>query len=222
MLSVGSSPRVRGLRPRHRHHHQEGRIIPARAGFTSRTPARRSSTADHPRACGVYNALFRSRGRSSGSSPRVRGLHEKNDGFWHVNRIIPARAGFTAALQRWRRRPPDHPRACGVYMESEDRLPLVRGSSPRVRGLLIGFIDGSFLSGIIPARAGFTASIDAKAAQLGDHPRACGVYLSQVGDRHLSSGSSPRVRGLLASLAVSAVPGRIIPARAGFTPHHRG
>ena len=152
----GSSPRVRGL------HFVTGisnlptRIIPARAGFTCCQRRSLRSSQDHPRACGVYLAAGKCLGLYHGSSPRVRGLPTgvKNDRGAY--RIIPARAGFTG-----RRFPPDgggadHPRACGVYMESEDRLPLGCGSSPRVRGLQHLAGQDRLHVRIIPARAGFT------------------------------------------------------------------
>ena len=50
-----------------------------------------------------------------------------------------------------------------------------------------------------------------------DHPRTRGVYLSQVGDRHFGSGSSPHTRGLPTCVGVAGRRIRIIPAHAGFT-----
>ena len=51
----------------------------------------------------------------------------------------------------------------------------------------------------------------------GDHPRACGVYVSWVKDTVTGVGSSPRVRGLLVIRRYAQHKNRIIPARAGFT-----
>ena len=53
----GSSPLARGLRHLCRLWGQERRIIPARAGFTSRSPSRGRCTGDHPRSRGVYMIL---------------------------------------------------------------------------------------------------------------------------------------------------------------------
>ena len=70
--------------------------------------------------------------------------------------IIPARAGFTAVLSGggvvvW-----DHPRSRGVYKWGAcgglERL----GSSPLARGLPGHEEEAVPLTGIIPARAGFT------------------------------------------------------------------
>ena len=111
----GSSPRVRGL-PFHLFHTPgEARIIPARAGFTSRRGVTGICGRDHPRACGVYLSGFPSScvpldhpracgvysawklltARQVGSSPRVRGLRLRLRHLEYRRRIIPARAGFT-------------------------------------------------------------------------------------------------------------------------------
>ena len=52
------------------------------------------------------------------------------------------------------------------------------------------------MRGIIPARAGFTASEMAPGAAYRDHPRACGVYTHGMRPFLRCVGSSPRVRGL--------------------------
>ena len=90
----------------------------------------------------------------------------------------------------------DHPRACGVYPDREDLLVPDKGSSPRVRGLLVDVPDAAVLPRIIPARAGFTRCQWQLLGWLRDHPRACGVYPQDRVRSKMSTGSSPRVRGL--------------------------
>ena len=113
-------------------------------------------SADHPRACGVYLLSNPPGASGGGSSPRVRGLHHWEKHVSKAARIIPARAGFTsisglaAAFRR------DHPRACGVYPSRPRPHPGLRGSSPRVRGLLGAEVLEGLAYRIIPARAGFT------------------------------------------------------------------
>ena len=113
--AAGSSPRVRGLLVVRLGGVQDGRIIPARAGFTRATAGRGWRTRDHPRACGVYRRR-----------PRL---------VVSELRIIPARAGFTPRRTQNPRDTPDHPRACGVYRAITGKYVLKNGSSPRVRGL---------------------------------------------------------------------------------------
>ena len=115
-MSRGSSPLARGLphRPDGAHRHQigssplargllvaiatffgEGRIIPARAGFTSTTDWRTAASGDHPRSRGVYRPPQAGHRRAGGSSPLARGLHLPYGDPHDYARIIPARAGFT-------------------------------------------------------------------------------------------------------------------------------
>ena len=160
--ATGSSPRVRGLRHRQRLPEPRQGIIPARAGFTLRPGPPRPGGPDHPRACGVYGgAAPRFPGGPPwphGSSPRVRGLRGFLLGVVIVFRIIPARAGFTVVRCSCRAVMTDHPRACGVYVRLAGDGETEGGSSPRVRGLLSNRTNTLSTGGIIPARAGFTAS----------------------------------------------------------------
>ena len=73
-----------------------------------------------------------------------------------VLRIIPARAGQTAAHDTMQSASTDHPRACGANLvklkDTGDRF----GSSPRVRGKRHGTDHEHETARIIPARAGQT------------------------------------------------------------------
>ena len=72
------------------------RIIPARAGFTAPSSSGSCARPDHPRSRGVYTPVKALIKALTGSSPLARGLHSvKLYNFWD-ERIIPARAGFTA------------------------------------------------------------------------------------------------------------------------------
>ena len=74
---------------------------------------------------------------------------------------------------------------------------------------------------IIPARAGFTASLCACRMAPRDHPRSRGVYQGGGGHEGEGGGSSPLARGLRARDPFSHWEIGIIPARAGFTRPHR-
>ena len=135
-ITGGSSPLARGLLGRHDGVSGPARIIPARAGFTRRSPdggfadagssplARglrgpgfrgRVDRKDHPRSRGVYRdetALVRA---LAGSSPLARGLRARRRDPVPGPGIIPARAGFTGPLMVRYARPGDHPRSRGVY-----------------------------------------------------------------------------------------------------------
>ena len=70
----GSSPLARGLLGASDRHRLTRRIIPARAGFTSRASRPAARASDHPRSRGVYDALHEATLGKLGSSPLARGL----------------------------------------------------------------------------------------------------------------------------------------------------
>ena len=72
-------------------------------------------------------------------------------------------------------------------------------------------------TGIIPARAGFTAPTTSTTAAPPDHPRSRGVYLRPPIAPGIVDGSSPLARGLPGEQGVCPTASGIIPARAGFT-----
>ena len=111
----------------------------------------------------------------------------------------------------------DHPRSRGVYPWPTCRLLSWTGSSPLARGLPL--LSSAIIAqlGIIPARAGFTVTVDSAGEPSTDHPRSRGVYKDRTGRERREFGSSPLARGLHGSHG--SPPGLlgIIPARAGFT-----
>ena len=198
-MPIGSSPRVRGKHRASGETAAQVRIIPARAGQTTRPTQARQPAPDHPRACGANSFFLSSHVLGFGSSPRVRGKRVVRVPGRLPARIIPARAGQTARRCRAAPERPDHPRACGANAA----------------------IGGVSSLRIIPARAGQTHSRQPSSRRLSDHPRACGANSLSKTCMFPLSGSSPRVRGKLAYARRRRRPVRIIPARAGQTrpPH---
>ena len=177
---------------------------------------------DHPRSRGVYGTLMICACICCGSSPLARGLpHNPIPGILR-DRIIPARAGFTAQDPQEPQRSPDHPRSRGVYQRVFPSLPRQEGSSPLARGLHAVQEEPGHREGIIPARAGFTLEDTANALLESDHPRSRGVYAVSAATTWLYHGSSPLARGLRVSAGPPDQQPRIIPARAGFTRRRWG
>ena len=112
----------------------------------------------------------------------------------------------------------DHPRSRGVYRSVEGGARRSAGSSPLARGLPRGDWIAAVAGGIIPARAGFTHLGRSMYRADWDHPRSRGVYAPRVRLSSALRGSSPLARGLRGQKRVQLDKGRIIPARAGFTP----
>ena len=136
-------------------------------------------------------------------------------------RIIPARAGQTAAAPGHCPVAADHPRACGANGCPLLSLPTVHGSSPRVRGKPDAGHPDRWRFRIIPARAGQTAYNSRPLSFWADHPRACGANQRPPDLTGGVTGSSPRVRGKLDDGLIAHLGGRIIPARAGQTYGYR-
>ena len=93
--SVGSSPHTRGAHRPMRPQRTGTRIIPAYAGSTRRSLARRIQSPDHPRIRGEHGSSSATTIWSTGSSPHTRGARVPVDHEGSVSRIIPAYAGST-------------------------------------------------------------------------------------------------------------------------------
>ena len=131
--------------------------------------------------------------------------------------LIPARAGKTTMRFLLFDISSAHPRACGENDLVAWFQELPGGSSPRVRGKLQLARVAGFHRGLIPARAGKTATAPPRRRVPRAHPRACGENLKSPPRPLLDPGSSPRVRGKQQGPLRSGVSTRLIPARAGKT-----
>ena len=133
---MGSSPRVRGARPRADGLRDLHGIIPACAGNTNTALTTIGGSWDHPRVCGEHSLASRSVRNIVGSSPRVRGTSPRARDRRQWPGIIPARAGNIAGFQPREFGGRDHPRVCGEHVIRIPPLVSLPGSSPRVRGTL--------------------------------------------------------------------------------------
>ena len=175
-----SAVHPRAWRGTHHHHPRRGqqcRFIPARAGNTKRTRLSAIPSPVHPRACGEHLEQARDTVFDNGSSPRVRGTRRRHGCRGGHRRFIPARAGNTSRHSRSGERSSVHPRACGEHTGTHEFGHVVGGSSPRVRGTLVGNRVGDAFDRFIPARAGNTRMPDAFSVITAVHPRACGEHL---------------------------------------------
>ena len=193
----GSSPLARGS-PHGPPHRQPGRgIIPARAGFTLVSACRSGVSGDHPRSRGVHGGGWGDGVAGLGSSPLARGSLLHREVGRSVDRIIPARAGFTSPTPAAAPSPSDHPRSRGVH-------DVVR-------------VNPWTIIRIIPARAGFTPGRSLPPRPLRDHPRSRGVHQGVPTQLLAIIGSSPLARGSRHWGQRLQGDEGIIPARAGFT-----
>ena len=191
------------------------RIIPARAGPTTRAVGSLSTRTDHPRSCGANDGVVEVAHLFSGSSPLVRGQPDyiEHCGGWL--RIIPARAGPTYSPLKFAMDGPDHPRSCGANASKAGKPMVIFGSSPLVRGQRQTHPRVHDRERIIPARAGPTSFPFLWWSGGSDHPRSCGANSFTLAFNWPITGSSPLVRGQRRFPEPFDAPHRIIPARGG-------
>ena len=169
----------------------------------------------HPRVCGEQRALGNGRFEPSGSSPRVRGTGRSPANKYLCDRFIPACAGNSWSRNTHTRSPPVHPRVCGEQQAEANLVALQNGSSPRVRGTVRSAQTPTTRSRFIPACAGNSRETTRETGSIPVHPRVCGEQLLSPVSRSGGAGSSPRVRGTVATPNQRHAKIRFIPACAG-------
>ena len=114
------------------------------------------------------------------------------------------------------RRSTNHPRMCGEHRSGYCEYPLVRGSSPHVRGAQNQRIPGRGLRGIIPACAGSTVHRITKViAVTGSSPHVRGAPVE--------FNRNPDVHGIIPACAGSTSRVRLpLMTTRGSSPHVRG
>ena len=206
----GSSPRMRGSPFRVAGRRKHPGIIPAHAGLTCMACSRPLTCWDHPRACGAHEAIIHPPPAHTGSSPRMRGSLVSAATCKRNLGIIPAHAGLTVAGSRARVDAPDHPRACGAHHVAHPSTAAMSGSSPRMRGSHAYSLKSGRSSGIIPAHAGLTWTMERLSRSCGAHQVVRIIAVRRPG-------SSPRMRGSLLIPQIIMILAGIIPAHAGLT-----
>ena len=213
----GSSPLMRGIRRDFVLYAGSFGIIPAHAGNTAKNDPPERDQEDHPRSCGEYVAEMFGYSSEEGSSPLMRGIHEKTTKKVNKKRIIPAHAGNTIQELSTFFRLRDHPRSCGEYSLAVSLSSRSLGSSPLMRGIRDMAHIFTSKARIIPAHAGNTYIVVFLELRCEDHPRSCGEYYLFRNLLLLSAGSSPLMRGIPFRRLPIDRRLRIIPAHAGNT-----
>ena len=193
------------------------RLIPARAGNTSRPNTRRGSVPAHPRSRGEHCRWFRFGRRVVGSSPLARGTPVSDKELAAQIRLIPARAGNTKIGHASTPPSPAHPRSRGEHEVQRHLCTVPLGSSPLARGTRLKTEYQPALARLIPARAGNTSALQRCVLRRSAHPRSRGEHASGKLSQITSGGSSPLARGTHFSKIPSGWSWRLIPARAGNT-----
>ena len=180
LLSVGSSPHVRGALSQLQCPCRWLGIIPACAGSTRTLRGFRTGRWDHPRMCGEHYVHRPQLDWDVGSSPHVRGARCFATVFLDGFGIIPACAGSTCPSRPSAATAGDHPRMCGEHADGNKTIQGAKGSSPHVRGALARRFASGSATGIIPACAGSTPMSPTGRGAMWDHPRMCGEHANRV------------------------------------------
>ena len=154
---------------------------------------------------------------TSGSSPLTRGKPDRNSHVTVQERLIPAHAGKTGAVEALGLGPGAHPRSRGENARLPIPQPRAQGSSPLTRGKLASSAKGARSARLIPAHAGKTAAWTFRPSKPTAHPRSRGENRPRKREAMRPPGSSPLTRGkLVVALLVQVLDG-LIPAHAGKT-----
>ena len=163
--------------------------------------------------------MFMWKQRPGGSSPLARGTLVLTFTVEDCERLIPARAGNTHVGMVAGVLCAAHPRSRGEHLTIPLPLPALFGSSPLARGTHFPLVGAQVGVRLIPARAGNTCRWVMVWWPLAAHPRSRGEHLGVGASEGTVAGSSPLARGTRLCLAPVEELGRLIPARAGNTPH---
>ena len=191
----GSSPLTRGKLCGGGPLRRRRRLIPARAGKTSRLSCRCRHGWAHPRSRGENASAILSKSLTPGSSPLARGKLALLASGDHPPGLIPARAGKTSLSDARVFRRAAHPRSRGENASGPVMWAYGCGSSPLARGKILGDRDSVRGSRLIPARAGKTGRGTSRAAQPWAHPRSRGENHGPGRRGGVCWGSSPLTRG---------------------------
>ena len=214
---VGSPPLARGKPDDPRCAELAGRITPARARKTSRSPAPRRQRGDHPRSRGENMDDEASKFEHAGSPPLARGKHIYDALRPMIDRITPARAGKTAPPSPQPGPTRDHPRSRGENRGGLRRDGPGDGSPPLARGKLGRRAPAWTRRRITPARAGKTLHVPSAPSPSPDHPRSRGENVPDARRGCGAPGSPPLARGKRRPRCGSGRGHGITPARAGKT-----
>ena len=215
------------------------RLIPARAGNTPDAFLTVTRCAAHPRSRGEHTCVGCGSRRGCGSSPLARGTRACIGLIPVRGRLIPARAGnttrpvtitsVTSAHPRSRGEHglgvfggahyfiSAHPRSRGEHVKAPKAFVKITGSSPLARGTLLCGVRRHASARLIPARAGNTPHARPRRYPSSAHPRSRGEHATATVHDLCLSGSSPLARGTHEPFPPSFFPPRLIPARAGNT-----
>ena len=165
---------MRGKRANSTYDQLKPRNIPAYAGKTYALANSRNPFSEHPRVCGENGYQSRAISLPIGTSPRMRGKQNRTLDQPQILRNIPAYAGKTTPNSSQSSKTMEHPRVCGENASLPFAEMRPEGTSPRMRGKLLGRPQDLQDERNIPAYAGKTLNHVPTLPAKSEHPRVCG------------------------------------------------
>ncbi len=151
-------------------------LIPAHAGNTYSPWRSGPSRSAHPRSREEHGSTRQMCGIWPDSSPLTQGTLGTNAQLVAQNRLIPARAGSTAAKALRTTTSAAHPRSRWEHSSVSIVCSTTHGSSPLARGTPSRYLPRLLEPGLIPARAGSTRHQAHQKSQPTAHPRSRGEH----------------------------------------------
>ena len=211
----GSSPLTRGKRVGDQEGDYPIRLIPAHAGKTYGSSMSPRANAAHPRSRGENRDVMIIPSRRWGSSPLTRGKHAGRHAANARQRLIPAHAGKTWAIDLTITHASAHPRSRGENTGCRRTGPRSSGSSPLTRGKHWIMERLGPEVRLIPAHAGKTGCLTSHYSESGAHPRSRGENRPRARCSRRRWGSSPLTRGKLEQAAPASRGGGSSPLTRG-------
>ena len=174
----GSSPRLRGTLSVSLIDSCGSRFIPTTAGNTTAINRTRRPCTVHPHDCGEHINQALVDIEKGGSSPRLRGTRVSDATDEFAGRFIPTTAGNTLHMCEYQVSLAVHPHDCGEHLLCVTLLLWATGSSPRLRGTLVGLQGCRGEVRFIPTTAGNTSPMAFQSLRVTVHPHDCGEHVS--------------------------------------------
>ncbi len=214
---TGSPPRVWGIRYALRRLCPGDRFTPTGVGNTRGARGTLRPVQVHPHGCGEYKLTAPHGPEFVGSPPRVWGIQADRPAWPGVRRFTPTGVGNTASGRGGASSSAVHPHGCGEYHAVEMTAAALRGSPPRVWGILEHGIEVGRRRRFTPTGVGNTTVPSVPSSTTAVHPHGCGEYSSTAKESGSVIGSPPRVWGILRRACRNQWPVRFTPTGVGNT-----
>ena len=195
-FASGSPPRVWGMQLREFLHVHVVRFTPTCVGNARASCASRCRPPVHPHVCGECAVTDPRSGGAVGSPPRVWGMPAAQQPHHPRARFTPTCVGNARNGTRRPGRGSVHPHVCGECKSRGGKIRGIRGSPPRVWGMLPQLAESCPESRFTPTCVGNASPSHSDRCTPPVHPHVCGECILVFTLPLAWYGSPPRVWGM--------------------------